>query len=70
MPPAYVYRGGLRVVPRNMGRKIWLKISRDDPSVTLTQVAEKIEDIQRRHPDLEVFFDGDEFAICSVPRRG
>ncbi len=54
----------------NMGRKIWLKISRDDPSVTLTQVAEKIEDIQRRHPDLEVFFDGDEFAICSVPRRG
>lgn len=70
MPPAYVYRGGPCVVLPNMGRKIWLKISRDDPSVTLTQVAEKIEDIQRRHPDLEVFFDGDEFAICSVPRRG
>jgi len=53
-----------------MGRKIWLKISRDDPSVTLTQVADRIEEIQRKHPDIEVFFDGDEFAICSVPRRG
>lgn len=54
----------------NMGRKIWLKISRDDPSVTLTQVADKIEEIQGKHPELDVFFDGDEFAICSVPRRG
>jgi hypothetical protein len=53
-----------------MGRKIWLKIGRDDPSVTLTQVADKIEEIQAKHPDIEVFFDGDEFAICSVPRRG
>ena len=25
---------------------------------------------RRFDPDLEVFFDGDEFAICSVPRRG
>jgi hypothetical protein len=30
----------------------------------------KIEEIQGKHPDLDVFFDGDEFAICSVPRRG
>jgi len=47
-----------------------MKINRDDASVTLTQLADKIEEIQMKHPDLEVFFDGDEFAICSVPRRG
>ena len=53
-----------------MARKVWMKIARDDSSVTLTQLADKIEEIQHKHPDLEVFFDGDEFAICSVPRRG
>jgi hypothetical protein len=29
-----------------------------------------IEDIQKKNPDIEVFFDGDEFAICSRPKRG
>ena len=52
-----------------MGRRVWLRINRDDPSMSLTEVTDKIEEIQRKHPDIEVFFDGDEFAICSVPRR-
>lgn len=48
-------------------KKIWLRISKDDPSVTLNDVSEKIKEIQQKHPELDVFFDGDEFAICSRP---
>ncbi len=36
--------------------------------MTLREVAERIRQIQREHPDLDVFFDGDEFAICSRPK--
>ena len=48
-------------------KRIWMRINRDDPNVTLNDVAEKIRDIQMKHPELDVFFDGDEFAICSRP---
>jgi hypothetical protein len=48
-------------------KKVWLRIDREDPSVTLNDVAEKIREIQEKHPELDVFFDGDEFAICSRP---
>ena len=48
-------------------KKVWLKIDRNDPRVTLNDVAEKIRELQMQHPDLDVFFDGDEFAICSRP---
>jgi hypothetical protein len=48
-------------------KKIWMRIDKDDHSITLADVADKIREIQQKHPDLDVFFDGDEFAICSRP---
>jgi hypothetical protein len=55
------------VVKHSDKKKVWLKIDRNDPGVTLNDVAEKIRELQMSHPDLDVFFDGDEFAICSRP---
>jgi hypothetical protein len=59
--------GKLLVVKHSDKKKVWLKIDRNDPRVTLNDVAEKIRELQNQHPDLDVFFDGDEFAICSRP---
>jgi len=51
-----------------VSKRVWVRIDRSDPKLTLRDVAERIKEIQREHPDLDVFFDGDEFAICSRPR--
>jgi hypothetical protein len=59
--------GGKELVQHIDKKKVWLRIDRDDPSITLNDVAEKIREIQEKHPELDVFFDGDEFAICSRP---
>lgn len=48
-----------------MGKKIHKKIDRHDDSITLTDIQDMIQEIQEEYPDREVFFDGDEFAICS-----
>ena len=52
-----------------MDKKIHLKIDKNDSSITLKDVLDKIQEIQRENPELEVFFDGDEYAVCSRPRR-
>ncbi len=52
-----------------MDKKIHLKIDKNDPSITLKDVLDKIQEIQEKNPELEVFFDGDEYAVCSRPRR-
>jgi hypothetical protein len=51
-----------------MSKRVHLRIDRDDATLTLQAVQDKIAEIQRKHPELDVFFDGDEYAICSVPR--
>lgn len=33
--------------------------------MTLSDIIKKIEEIQKKNPHLEVYFDGDLFAICS-----
>lgn len=48
-----------------MDKKIHKEIDRDDESITLSDIQDMIEEIQEENPDREVFFDGDEFAICS-----
>lgn len=53
-----------------MDKKIILKIDRNDNSITLQDVVDKIQEIQEQNPDLDVFFDGDEFAVCSRPKKG
>jgi len=52
-----------------MDKKIHLKIDKNDSSITLKDVLDKIQEIQSENPELEVFFDGDEYAVCSRPRR-
>jgi hypothetical protein len=37
-------------------------------NLSLTEVLERIKQLQDQNPDLDVFFDGDEYAICSRPR--
>ncbi len=46
-----------------------LRIDPNDESTTLEDVLSRIAELQRKHPDREVFFDGDEYAICSRPKR-
>ena len=50
-----------------LSKRVWVRIDRNDPQLTLRDVAERIKQLQHEHPDLDVFFDGDEFAICSRP---
>jgi len=52
-----------------MEKRVHLRIDKDDASVTLKDVLDRIAEIQRKHPELDVFFDGDEYAICSRPRQ-
>ena len=57
-------RAGARVTKGE--KKVHLKIDRSS-KLTLKDVLRKIKDIQAANPDLDVFFDGDEYAICSRP---
>jgi hypothetical protein len=52
-----------------MKKKVLYKIDRKDNSVTLRDVLEKIEELQKKNPDQDVFFDGDEYAVCSRPKK-
>lgn len=47
--------------------KVWFKIRKNDKSVSLKDVFDKMEQIRAEHPELDVYFDGDEFAVCSRP---
>ncbi|MDD1746413.1 MAG: hypothetical protein LUQ16_01475 [Methanomassiliicoccales archaeon] len=51
-----------------METKVHVKISKDG-DMTLREVLRKIQEIQAENPDLDVFFDGDLYAICSRPRK-
>ena len=51
-----------------MEKRVHLRIDKDDAAVSLKDVLDKIAEIQKKHPELDVFFDGDEYAICSRPR--
>jgi hypothetical protein len=51
-----------------MEKQIHVKIDKKS-DLTLREVLRKIEEIQAEHPELDVFFDGDIYAICSRPRK-
>lgn len=51
-----------------METRVHVKISKDG-DMTLREVLRKIQEIQAENPDLDVFFDGDMYAICSRPRK-
>ncbi|MCI4363914.1 MAG: hypothetical protein L3K13_06405 [Thermoplasmata archaeon] len=50
-------------------KMVHLRIDPNDETMTLADVLAKIPELQRKHPDREVFWDGDEYAICSLPKR-
>lgn len=52
-----------------MEKRIHLRIDPNDEAITLKDIMQRIQEIQRQHPDLDVFFDGDEYAICSRPKK-
>lgn len=52
-----------------MEKKVHLKVGKDDTEISLREVIEKITEIQAANPDREVFWDGDEHAICSREKQ-
>jgi len=50
-------------------KRIIMRIDPNDESITLKDIMQRIQEIQRQNPDLDVFFDGDEYAVCSRPRE-
>jgi len=55
--------------PERAEKTVHLRIDPNDETTTLEDVLGRISELQRKHPDREVFFDGDEYAICSRPKR-
>jgi len=51
-----------------MQKKIHVLIDKST-NLSLAEVLDKIRTLQEQNPNLDVFFDGDEYAICSRPRR-
>lgn len=47
--------------------KVYIPIRTCD--LTLSQVMERIVELQAEHPDEEIFMDGDTYAIVGRPRR-
>jgi len=52
-----------------MQKRVLVKIKKDKTELSLREVLEKIQELQTQHPDEDVFFDGDEYAICVRPRK-
>ncbi len=52
-----------------MQKKILVKIKKDGSELSLREVLDKIKELQDQNPDEDVFFDGDEYAICARPRK-
>lgn len=50
-------------------KRIIMRIDPNDESITLKDIMQRIQEIQRQNPDLDVFFDGDEYAVCSRPKE-
>ena len=50
-------------------KRIIVRIDSSFGSITLKDIMQRIQDIQRANPDLDVFFDGDEYAVCSRPKE-
>ncbi|MBX8631970.1 MAG: hypothetical protein J9259_05565 [Thermoplasmata archaeon YP2-bin.285] len=57
-----------RAVLNRGDKKIHVRIEKGS-KLTLKDVLKKIKEIQAANPDLDVFFDGDEYAICSRPLK-
>ena len=52
-----------------MEKRVLVKISKDKTELSLREVLDKIKELQDKNPDMDIFFDGDQYAICSRPRK-
>ena len=52
-----------------MEKRVLVKINKDKTELSLREVLDKIKELQDKNPDMEVFFDGDQYAICGRSRK-
>ena len=52
----------------NMSKEILMKVDSNRSDTTLREVLEMIKQLQAEHPDMNIFWDGDEYAICGRPK--
>ncbi len=50
-------------------KEVLLPVDRNDPSITLADILRKIEEFQEKYPDMDIFWDGDEYAICGRKKK-
>ena len=50
-------------------KRVLVKINKDHTELSLREVLDKIKELQDKNPDLDVFFDGDQYAICGRARK-
>ncbi len=51
----------------DMVKEVFLRLD-EHRDMTLKELKEKIEELKRLHPDMDIFLDGDERAICGRPK--
>ncbi len=52
-----------------MEKRVLVKINKDNTEMTLRDVLDKIKELQDKNPDMDVFWDGDQYAICGRVRK-
>ena len=52
-----------------MEKRVLVKINKDSTELSLREVLDKIKELQEKNPDLDIFFDGDQYAICARARK-
>ncbi len=50
-------------------KEILYRIDADDDKLLLKDILHMIEKLQKEHPDMDVFLDGDEYAICGRVKK-
>ena len=41
----------------------------DSPDMTMEELRLKVEELKEKHPELDIFIDGDERAVCGRPKE-
>jgi len=52
-----------------MEKRVLVKINKDKTEMSLRDVLAKMEELRAKNPDMDIFWDGDQYAICGRPRK-
>ncbi len=52
-----------------MEKRVLVKINKDKSEMSLRDVLDKMKELQEKNPDMDIFCDGDQYAICGRPRK-